>query len=404
MPKTYSGERETVRERQMRIATGVASIDDDMRAWRRDFHSYPEIAFEEVRTSVRIAELLSSFGIQVHSGIARTGVVGTLANGRGARIMLRADIDALAIEERSDSPYGSRNAGKAHACGHDGHVAMLLGAAKYLAQTRRFRGTVDFVFQPAEEKEGGGRSMVEEGLFSRFPAGKIFGLHNWPNLPAGHFATRKGPIMAAFGPFEMQVTAKAAHAAMPHLGGDSILATAAVVNAIQSVVSRRIDPVDSVVLSVTQIHGGSTFNAIPETIRLGGCLRYFTPAVERILKDTMAETSESVAHAFGASVSLDFPSGYPPLVNADEETDDAVGAAIEVAGADKVIPEARPSTGSEDFAFMTQERPGCYIWLGNGTGPEGPGLHSPYYDFNDDILGDGARYWITLTERLLPAS
>lgn len=402
MTNNGSPDRETPDIRQHRIATGLASIVDDMRAWRHDFHMYPETAFEEVRTSDKIAGLLGSFGIDVHRGMAGTGVVGTLAEGTGPRIMLRADIDALAMEERGDRGHRSRNAFKMHACGHDGHTATLLGAARFLAQTRNFKGTIFFVFQPAEENEGGGRQMVEEGLFSRYPAEKVFGMHNWPGIEAGHIATRKGPLMSAFSRFELCVRAATTHAAMPHRGGDSILASTAIVNALQSIVSRRVDPLDSAVVSVTQIHGGGTWNVIPEEVFIRGSIRHFKEDVGTMLRDGIADISDSTAKAFLASAKMEFFPGYPPLVNAAQETDDAVAAAMEAVGSERVITDVPPSSGSEDFAFLSREIPGCYVWIGNGKHCQF--LHSPDYDFNDDILEIGARYWVTLAERLLPCA
>jgi hippurate hydrolase len=373
-----------------------------MTAWRRDLHAHPETAFREQRTSDVVAGLLSAFGMEVHRGLAGTGVVGTLRSDGGPRaIALRADMDGLPMDEANDIPYRSQVPGAMHACGHDGHMAMLLGAARELAESSRFDGTVHFIFQPAEENEGGGRVMVEEGLFDRFPADAVFGLHNWPGLPAGHLAVRPGPVMAAFDVFEVRLRGRGAHGAMPHLAVDPVVAAAEMIGAFQTIVSRNVSPVEAAVVSVTQVQGGDTWNVIPEEARLRGSTRYFRPDVGRIVEDGIRRIAPGVAGAFGATVEVDYQHRYPATVNEPAATAIAARVAEAVAGAEGLARDLPPSLASEDFAFMLQARPGCYVCLGNGPADGGRGLHSPRYDFNDAILPVGAAYWVRLAETIL---
>lgn len=392
----------------MAINNRISQFHEDMKAWRRDLHAHPETAFEEQRTSDFVAGKLNEWGIEVHRGLATTGVVGVLHGANGANggrtIGLRADMDALHIHEMNDFDHRSKNDGKMHACGHDGHTAMLLGAARYLAETQNFDGTVYFIFQPAEENEGGGRVMVEEGLFDKFPAEAVYGMHNMPGVPVGEVGLRAGPAMAAFDIFEITLTGKGTHAAMPHLGIDPILIGGQIVNALQSIVSRRSDPLDSIVVSVTQFHAGDTWNVIPEQAVLRGTARSFRPEVRDQIEADIRRIAEGVCAAHGATMEYSYDRRYPALVNSERETEIAASVAAEVIGEAKVTRGAPPLMGSEDFAYMLQERPGCYIWLGNGMdgGPGGCAVHNPRYDFNDEISVIGASYWARLAETSLP--
>jgi hippurate hydrolase len=382
----------------------IADFKDELVAWRRDIHAHPETAFEEVRTAALVAERLEAFGVEVHRGLAGTGVVGVLRGKRdgGGTIGLRADMDALHIDEQTNLPHRSTTPGKMHACGHDGHTTMLLGAAKYLAETRDFAGTVYFVFQPAEENEGGGRRMVEEGLFERFPMDAVYGLHNWPGLPVGAIGVRPGAVMASFDIFEITVTGHGAHAAMPHQGTDPVVAAAAIVTALQTIASRNTDPADAVVVTVTQIHAGDTWNVIPEEAVLRGTARAFTPHVQDAIEPAIERIAQGVAAAHGARAELRYERRYPPTVNSAAEAERSAGVAAALVGEKGVVRDRNPSMGAEDFAFMLQEKPGAYIWL--GAGEEHPNLHSPAYDFNDEILTLGASYWARLVETALPVT
>jgi amidohydrolase len=389
----------------MAIINRIGEFHDEMTAWRRDLHAHPEIAFEERRTAGVVAARLESFGLdEVHSGIARTGVVGVLRAGSGGRaIGLRADMDALPIHEASGRPYASTVPGKMHACGHDGHTTMLLGAARYLAETRNFDGTVYFIFQPAEENEGGGRVMVEEGLFERFPVEQVFGMHNWPRMPLGTFAMRPGPVMAAADRFAITLTGSGGHGAMPHACRDPLVAGAQIVSALQTIVSRQVDPVESAVVSVCQFHAGAIDNVIPQTATLSGTARSFLPEVRDLLERRIVEIGHGVAAALGIKAEAVFERGYPPTVNTEASTELAAGAAVDVVGAERVNREPPQVMGAEDFAFMLEKRPGAYVFIGNGGGPDAPMVHNPAYDFNDEALPLGASYWSRLVERLLPA-
>ncbi len=382
----------------MPIINRIADFQDDMSQWRRDLHAHPETAFEEIRTSDIVATRLAEFGIDVHRGLAETGVVGTLSNGAGRSIGLRADMDALDVPEANDFAHKSTIDGKMHACGHDGHTTMLLGAARYLAETRNFKGTVQFIFQPAEENEGGGRVMVEQGLFDKFPVDAVYGMHNWPGQEAGIFAVTAGPLMAAFDIFELTLTGRGAHAAMPHTGIDPIPVAAEIVGALQTIVSRQTDPLDSAVVTVTQFHGGDAWNVIPDRVVLRGTARAFRPEIQDAIEPSIRRIAEGICQAHECQVEFWYERRYPPTINEPRATEAARRAAQDVTGADRVIADPTPTMGAEDFAFMLQARPGCYVWLGNGPGRDGCMLHNPNYDFNDEILAVGASYWARLVE------
>ncbi len=387
----------------MPIINRVAEFHAEMAQWRRRIHAHPETAFEETQTAGLVAELLESFGISVERGIARTGVVGTLRGSAPSdrAIALRADMDALPIDERNDLPHASRHPGRMHACGHDGHTAMLLGAAKHLAETRNFAGTIHFIFQPAEENEGGARLMLDEGVLQRHPVESIYGMHNWPELPVGQFGIRPGPMMAAFDIFEIAVTGRGAHAAMPHLAVDPIVAAAQIVTGLQTIASRNVNPLESAVVSVTQIHGGDTWNVIPETVVLRGTSRSFNPTVRDQIDPAIRRIADGVCRACGAQMELRYERCYPPTLNAPAETEIAAAAAASVVGENNVKRDMLPSMAAEDFAWFLEKKPGAYIWIGNGTAEAGGILHSPHYDFNDAALPLGASYWVRLAESVL---
>ncbi len=386
----------------MPIVNRIAAFHNEMIAWRHDIHAHPETAFEEHRTAALVAAKLEEFGLPVHRGLAGTGVVASLTVGSGKKaIGLRADMDALHIHESNEFGHKSCNHGKMHACGHDGHTTMLLGAAKYLSETRNFDGTVHFIFQPAEENEGGGRVMVEEGLFDRFPCDSVFGMHNIPWLEPGTFAVKPGPLMAGFDIFEVTVTGKGAHGAMPHTGHDPVVAAAQIVTALQTVVARHLNPLDAGVVSVTQIHAGDTWNVIPEQVVLRGTTRAFKVAVQDQIEAGIRRIAAQIAAAHECTVAVRYERRYPPTVNAEAPTAVAAAVAADVVGEDKVLRDPTPTMGAEDFAFMLNAKPGCYIWLGNGS-RNGAGLHNPAYDFNDDVLPIGASYWARLVEMELP--
>jgi amidohydrolase len=371
--------------------------------WRQDFHAHPELAFEEERTAGLVAERLESFGVEVFSGIAKTGVVGKLTAGTGnSAIALRADMDALPMKEDNNFDYASNTPGKMHGCGHDGHTTMLLGAAKYLAETKGFDGTVYFIFQPAEEAEGGAEVMVREGLFEKFPVEAVYGMHNWPGMPAGEFAIASGPMMAAFDVFDLVIRGQGSHGAMPHQGVDSIVVASQVVSALQSITSRNTDPIDSLVVSVTQIHGGDAYNIIPDEVTLRGTVRSFREEVRDAVEPAMKRIADGVCAAYGATAELHYENRYPATVNSVDETELAAEAAKKLVGTEGVNRSPVPSMGSEDFAYMLLEKPGCYVWVGNGAGEGGCMLHNPGYDFNDEIIPLGASYWATLVEQVLP--
>lgn len=372
-------------------------------ALRRDLHAHPELAFDEHRTSQVVADFLAAQGIEVQRGLAGTGVVGVLQRGGSARsIALRADMDALPLPELNTFAHRSRHAGRMHACGHDGHTAMLLGAAEYLAQHGAFDGTVVFIFQPAEETDGGARVMIEQGLLQRFPVQSVYGLHNWPGLPAGCFAVHRGPVMACADQFDITLRGHGAHAAMPHQGSDALLAGAALVQGLQGVVSRSLDAVDAAVLSVTRfLAGGEAYNVIPAEVRLGGTVRAFRAAVQDAVEAAMQRHCAGIGAAHQVAVSLDYRRGYPPTVNTAAEAERCEQVLVQLVGRERVRTDLNPSMGAEDFAYLLRERPGCYVWLGNGLAEGGCMLHNPHYDFNDAVLTLGAAYWVRLVETVL---
>lgn len=376
-----------------------AANADRYTEWRRLLHQYPEVGFQEFATANFIEEKLRSFGIEEVGRVTETGVVAVVnGNSPGPRVGLRADIDALPLVEEGGRPHRSRNPGIAHACGHDGHTTMLLAAAEYLAAIRDFPGTVVFIFQPAEEATGGGKVMVTEGLFDRYPVDAVFGMHNWPNLPLGQVAVQPGAMMSAMDLFSIRMTGDGVHAALPHLGSDTIVAAAAVIGAIQTIVSRATDPHEALVISLTQIHGGQSLNALPTEVELTGTLRSFSlPVRERALR-RLAEIVDATARAYGVEGVFTFQEGYPATLN---DADLARFMGHVASGLDAPAPRIggfAPSMASEDFAFMLQARPGAYAWIGNGTATP---LHSPSFDFNDALIPIGAAYWVELASRFV---
>lgn len=388
----------------MPVSEAILSLHPLLTRWRQDLHAHPETAFEEYRTAAFIAGELRAMGLEVHEGIGGTGVVGVLRNGDGWSVGLRADIDALEIHEATGLAYASTVPGKMHACGHDGHTTMLLGAARHMASNPPGPGTVVFIFQPAEENEGGGRAMVEDGLFERFPVDQVFALHNWPGLEAGRFAVHIGPVMAAFDTFELRLIGRGSHAAMPHEGIDPITLAAQVQFAWQTLVSRAVAPTDPAVISITQIHAGDMLNVIPETVILRGTVRTFRPETRDMLEAEMAHRAQAVAEACHACAELDYQRRYPATINAAAPTALALEAARGVVGSDAVDTGLAPSMASEDFAFMLAEVPGAYIWIGNGPAEGGRNLHSPNYQFNDDILPLGVQYFCDVAAGALTAA
>ena len=386
----------------MNLVPEVVAIEPELRRWRRHLHAHPETAFEERATAAFVAERLAAIGLDVHTGLAGTGVVGVLRGGRSNdAIGLRADLDALHIHEKSGVPHVSRHEGRMHACGHDGHTTMLLGAAQALSQRRRIDGTAYFIFQPAEENEGGGRVMVEEGLFDRFPMRAVYGLHNWPSRPTGTFAMRAGPLMGAFDVFEIVATGKGAHAAMAYQGKDPMMFAAHAIAALQTIVSRNLHPLAAGVVTVTQVHAGDTWNVIPGEVVLRGTVRSFDPAVQDLIERRMRGIVDGIAATFEMTATLRYERRYPATVNSATETAVAAAAAETIVGRTNVDTEPMPEMGSEDFAFMLQAKPGCYVWMGARRDEDTPGLHNPRYDFNDDTLAIGASYWVALAEREL---
>ena len=389
----------------MPVINRIAEFHDDMTEWRHDLHRHPELSLQEVRTSGIVQEKLRAFGVdEVHTGLATTGVVGVI-HGRepGPGIGLRADMDALPIVEQSGAAWSSGTPGVMHACGHDGHTTMLLGAARYLAETRNFAGTAYVIFQPAEERYGGGNIMVKEGLFDRFPMDQVYGLHNWPAVPEGVFLFRPGPVMAAVATFEITVSGKGAHGAMPHNGVDPIVVSAAIITAFQSIVARNVDPAEGGVVTVGAINGGDIHNVIPGTVTMLGTARWFAPAVGDIIEQRVRSLATSIAEGFGAVAEVNFRRSYPATINDPEATERARQAAETVCGAARVKPMVKPTMGGEDFSFMLEKKQGAYLMLGTGkAGANSPDVHNPAYDFNDAVLPVGASWFVTLVEQLLP--
>ena len=385
----------------MPIVNRVADLHNEIKEWRRDFHAHPELRYDVHRTAGSVAEKLKSFGCdEVVPGIGRTGVVGVIRGRKpGNKVIgLRADMDALPLEEETGLPYKSTVPGKMHACGHDGHTAMLLGAAKYLAETRNFAGTAVVIFQPAEEGGAGALAMVKDGLISRFGIQEVYGMHNYPGLPVGQFAIRPGAMMAAADHLQIEIEGKGGHAARPHLSIDTILVGAQMINQLQSIVARNIDPLESAVISVCMFQAGHTDNVIPQHALLRGTARSLTPQVRELLHKRIGEVVEGTARLHGASAKITYTNGYPVVVNHERQTAFAADVAGEIAGKDKVDIDVPPVMGAEDFAFMLQERPGAFIFVGNG---DSAGLHHPAYDFNDETIPVGTSYWVRLAETAL---
>lgn len=386
------------------IAAPVADLLPDLIALRRDLHAHPELAYEEKRTAGIVAQSLRLLGLQVHEGIGGTGVVGTLRCGSGPRsVGLRADMDALPMVELGRQAHASRNPGRHHGCGHDGHTSMLIGAARQLARLRDFDGTVHFIFQPAEEGKGGARRMIEDGLFERFPCDSVYALHNWPDLPLGHAQTRPGPIMAAADRFDIAVRGRGGHAAQPQHTPDAILAASQLVTQLNTIVARRIDPGESAVLSVTRIEGGQSHNVLPAEVQITGTVRSFDAASQDRIEAALRAAAAGVALASGTEIEVNYLRYYPATVNTPAEAALAVEAARAVGIAADMAP--RPAFTSEDFAFMLQQKPGAYLWLGQGRADPGPdgerALHHPCYDFNDDALPLGVRWFCEVASRAL---
>ncbi|WP_375449842.1 M20 aminoacylase family protein [uncultured Devosia sp.] len=387
----------------MPIVNRIADLHAEITGWRRDLHAHPEILFAVERTAGKVEALLTAFGCDaVISGMGRTGVVGII-KGRttqsGRTIGLRADMDALPITEKTRADYASQIAGKMHACGHDGHTAMLLGAAKYLAETRNFDGTVAVIFQPAEEGGAGGREMVADGLMERFGIGEVYGMHNWPGMPVGQFGIREGGIMAATDRFSIEIEGLGGHAARPHSTIDPVVIAGQLIGALQTLVSRNVDPLASAVVSVTVMEAGDADNVIPRSARLKGTVRTLDGAVQDFIQNKLETFVPQFAASFGAKARCDYLRGYPVTMNWPQQTAFAATIAAEVAGVDKVDRDVAPSMAGEDFSFMLEQRPGAYIFLGNGDSAE---LHTDNYDFNDEAIPLGTSYWVRLAERALP--
>ncbi|PKH03795.1 amidohydrolase [Psychromonas sp. MB-3u-54] len=384
------------------IALG-SELDLLMREWRRDIHAHPETAYEEHRTAGKIVQLLESFGLDVCTGLGVTGVVATLKGDRpGCRsIGLRADIDALNVQELNDFEHRSHHQGKMHACGHDGHTATLLGAAKYLSENRDFAGTVVFIFQPAEEGEAGAKAMCDDGLFDKFNVDAVYGMHNWPGIEQGKFAVHSGAVMASLDVFDITIKGQGCHAGMPHLGTDPILVASQLIGALQSVVSRNLDPLSSGVISITKMLGGEAYNVIPDSVTLSGTCRAFSTEQQDQIESLMRQRVKSICEAFSAEGALDYRRIAPSTVNHLQQAKICRAVTTALVGESNVLLDPAPSMGAEDFAFMLLKKPGAYIWIGNGVIKDGEGLHNPHYDFNDDILSLGANYWIALTQQHL---
>jgi amidohydrolase len=393
----------------MNLLDPIVARAPEMAALRRDLHAHPELCFEEVRTADLVAAQLTAWGIPVHRGLGTTGVVGIVKAGTSDRALaLRADMDALPMQERNTFAHTSQHPGKMHACGHDGHTAMLLGAAQYLAQHRNFDGTVYLVFQPAEEGGGGAREMIKEGLFEKFPVEAVFGMHNWPGSAAGTFAASAGPVMASSNEFKITIRGKGGHAAMPHNAIDPVVVASQLVLGFQTIISRNVKPIDAAVISVTMVHAGEATNVIPNHCELQGTVRTFSLDVLDLVEQRMRDMAEHTCAASGASSDFEFKRNYPPTINSARETEFARQVMASIVGEDKVLVQ-EPTMGAEDFSFMLQAKPGCYSFIANGEGDHrvmghggGPCmLHNPSYDFNDELLPLGATYWVRLTEQWL---
>ena len=385
----------------MPIVNRIADMHGEITAWRRDIHAHPELLYDVHRTAAAVADKLKSFGCdEVATGIGRTGVVGVIRGGKGSgrTIALRADMDALPIEEASGVPYQSTVPGKMHACGHDGHTAMLLGAARYLAETRNFAGTAVVIFQPAEEGGAGGQAMVRDGLMERFRVEEVYGMHNYPGLPVGQFALRPGPLMAAADRVTIEIEGRGGHAARPHFAVDTVLVGAQIINQVQSIVARNVDPLQAAVISICVFQAGSTDNVIPQTALLRGTARSLTPQVRDLLEKRLHEVVEGTARLYGATAKLTYKRDYPITRNHERQAAFAASVAAEVVGRERVDDQIAPVMGAEDFSFMLEARPGAFIFVGNG---DSAGLHHPAYDFNDEIIPLGTSYWVKLVETAL---
>jgi len=381
------------------VEKGIAAYLDEIIALRHDLHQYPELAFQELRTSKLVASHLSAWGYEVATGIAGTGVVATLRRGDGKkRIGIRADMDALPIEEATGLAYASSNPGVMHACGHDGHTAILLAAARYLSENGNFNGTLRLIFQPAEEIGAGARKMISEGLFERFPVDAVFGLHNWPGVPTGKFGFVAGPAMASVDKAIIKIIGKGGHGAEPHRTVDPVLASASFVTALQSVVSRNVDPQEMAVVTVGSIHAGSASNVIPESVEMQLTMRAYSETVRQLLRERIPALAHAQAESFGAEADVNYRLGFPALVNHAGETEFASRVAYDALGPAAIEKDFRPRTASEDFAFMLQANPGSYLFVGNGDSAP---LHSAHYNFNDAIIAPAARYWVRLAETFL---
>ncbi len=395
----------------MKLVDPIIAFQSEIQQIRRDLHAHPELCYEEQRTADVVAARLTEWGIPVIRGLGLTGVVGIIKNGSSARaIGLRADMDALPMQEVNTFPHASRHPGKMHACGHDGHTAMLLGAAKHLAEQRHFDGTVYLIFQPAEEGGAGAKRMIEDGLFEQCPMDAIYGMHNWPGIPSGHMSVNPGALMASSNEFYLTVKGKGGHAAQPHKCIDPVMIAVQIAQSWQTIVSRRTSPIDTAVLSLTQFHAGTATNVIPDEAKLAGTVRTLSGAVLDMIEKQMEEVAVNTAAAFGAQAEFKFRRNYPPLINHPEQTRFAVEVMKSVIGADKVDDQVEPSMAAEDFAYFLQAKPGCYIFIGNGEGDHRDGghglgpcvLHNGSYDFNDNLLPIGASFWVKLVEASLP--
>jgi hippurate hydrolase len=386
----------------MPVINRFAELLPEITEWRRDFHRHPELQYDVHRTASEVASKLRAFGCdEVIEGIGRTGVVGVIrgeTNNSGKVTGMRADMDALPITEETGAPWASEVAGRMHACGHDGHTAMLLGAARYLAETRRFDGTAVMIFQPAEEGGAGGKAMVDDGMMERFGIQEVYGMHNYPGLPVGHFAIRQGPIMAAADHFRISIEGSGGHAARPHATVDPLLVGAQIVQALQSIVARNVDPLKNAVVSVTTFHTGDAFNIIPQRAELSGTARTLEPEIRDLVEARLGLLVPKIAEGFGATAVCHYDRNYPVTENHPEQTEKAIAAARDVAGDAQIDANVPPLMGGEDFSFMLNARPGAFIFVGNG---DSAGLHSPAYDFNDEVIPVGASYWGRLAERLM---
>jgi len=385
----------------------IRSYHAELRAIRHDLHAHPELAFEENRTSDLVADRLSSWGVEVHRGLAKTGIVGVVKGKKtasGRAVGLRADMDCLPMHETGTVPYKSKHAGRMHACGHDGHTAMLLGTARYLAETRNFDGTAYLIFQPAEEGGGGGKVMVEEGLFERFPANEVYAVHNWPGLPPGQMSVRPGPVMAATDEIVVTLRGKGGHAAMPQLTVDPVIISAQVISALQTIASRNVNPLDAIVVSLCSMETSQigVFNVIPDFVKLIGTVRSFRPETRDLAEARIKEIVAGIATALGGRAEIEYKRGYPSTINSEREALFAAKVGERVFGRDNVFTDAEPTMGGEDFSYMLQARPGAYVFLGQGGGPTGCFLHNPGYDFNDEVIPLGAGYLAALIEESLP--